>query len=115
MLIGLNFLRQKYTKFTKFKKVLLLVIIYALLLTLFPNDDFTGLIDLEREIKKKNIDEYGNKYVEIITFPRMLFERFYFALITAIGIGYGDVVPNTLPLKILNSIFICLVVYFTVT
>ena len=53
MLIGLHFLREKYTKLTKFKKVLLLVIIYALILTLFPNDDFTGLIDLEREINLK--------------------------------------------------------------
>ena len=114
MLLGLHFLTHKYTKLTRFKKVILLVILYALILTLFPNDDFTGLIDLERELKKKNQDEYGNKYVEIITYPHMLFERFYFALITAIGIGYGDVVPNTLPLKILNSIFICLVVYLTV-
>lgn len=97
----------------KFYKLLLTIIIFSFILMLFPNDEFTGLIDIEKELKgEKSLDkniETNNIHYTIIN----LFDRFYFSLITAIGIGYGDIVPKSTRLKILNALFIMTIVYFT--
>ena len=97
----------------KFYKLLLTIIIFSFILMLFPNDEFTGLIDIEKELKGEkslaNINDTNNIHYTIIN----LFDRFYFSLITAIGIGYGDIVPKSTRLKLLNALFIMTIVYFT--
>jgi hypothetical protein len=83
---------------------------------LFPNNEFTGLIDIEKTLKgEKSLNNSDNDKSPNLQYTIInLFDRFYFSLITAIGIGYGDVVPKSTRLKLLNALFIISIVYFTV-
>jgi hypothetical protein len=111
MILQLEILFGKLGKMEKFYKLMLLVIIFSFILMLFPNSDFTGLNKIEKEVTgtltAEDIDETIHLNIH------NLFDRFYFSLITAVGIGYGDIVPKTFRLRFANAVFIFFVIYLT--
>lgn len=123
MIIQIEYLLLKAKKMSKFYKLLAIILLFSFILMVFPNSDFTGLIDIEKKITDENSDNVisnvnnnvNNNNISTFIYYTIsnLFDRFYFSLITAIGIGYGDIVPKTQRLKLLNSLFIIFVIYFT--
>ena len=122
MIIQIEYLLFKAKKMSKFYKLLVIILLFSVILMAFPNNDFTGLIDIEKKItgensnkliSNSNVINSDNISTSIYYTINNLFDRFYFSLITAIGIGYGDIVPKTQRLKLLNSLFIIVVIYFT--
>jgi hypothetical protein len=103
---------------SKWKRISVLIILYTIVLTVFfDNSDFTGLIDIEKrveEIQKKvgAKDDGTISHYELVTsFLDILIERFTFVVITISSVGYGDVVPKTRRLRLLNSFFILVLIY----
>ena len=122
MIIQIEYLLFKAKKMSKFYKLLVIILIFSFILMAFPNNNFTELIDIEKKItgensnkliSNSNVINSDNISTSIYYTINNLFDRFYFSLITAIGIGYGDIVPKTQRLKLLNSLFIIFVIYFT--
>jgi len=103
---------------SKWKRISVLIILYTIVLTVFfDNSDFTGLIDIEKrveDIQKKvgaKDDEKPSHYELVTSFLDILIERFTFVVITISSVGYGDVVPKTRRLRLLNSFFILVLIY----
>ena len=119
MIIQIEYLLFKAKKMAKFYKVLAIILTFSFILMIFPNNEFTGLLDIEKKITGNNNDNDKTKRASDNISTHLyyainnLFYRFYFSLVTAIGIGYGDIVPKTFRLKLLNSLFIIFVIYFT--
>ena len=114
MYLQAKFLLLQFKKLNKFYKLLTTIVIFSLILMFFPNNEFTGLIDIEKQLKgEKSLNDNNENSYDLHYTIINLFDRFYFSLITAIGIGYGDVVPKSTRLKLLNALFIITIVYFT--
>ena len=115
MIIQIEYLLFKAKKMSKFYKLLVIILIFSFILMAFPNNDFTRLTgeNSNKLISNSNVINSDNISTSIYYTINNLFDRFYFSLITAIGIGYGDIVPKTQRLKLLNSLFIIFVIYFT--
>jgi len=119
MIIQIEYLLFKAKKMAKFYKLLAIILTFSFILMIFPNNEFTGLLDIEKKITGNNNDNDKTKRASDNISTHLyyainnLFDRFYFSLVTAIGIGYGDIVPKTFRLKLLNSLFIIFVIYFT--
>ena len=57
-------------------------------------------------------DDETNSHYELVTsFLDTLIERFTFVVITISSVGYGDVVPKTRRLRLINSFFILVLIY----
>jgi hypothetical protein len=103
-----NFFMKNFTKIVTKKKTLMvmtLILVYSYILTFFPNSEFTGLLTIEDEL-------IGNDTV--LTRPKwseIFFERFYFVLVTTSAVGYGDVIPKSRRLKMINSVYLILIIY----
>jgi hypothetical protein len=117
MIIQIEYLLFKAKKMAKFYKLLAIILTFSFVLMIFPNNEFTGLLDIEKKItgndNDKTVRASDNISTHLYYTINNLFDRFYFSLVTAIGIGYGDIVPKTFRLKLLNSLFIIFVIYFT--
>ena len=104
----LAFFIKNVTKLVTKKKTLVLltlILLYSFLLTFFSNSEFTGLIDIENEVLGKKPTLTPNEWMELF------FERFYFVLVTTSAVGYGDVIPKTRRLKMINSVYILILIY----
>ena len=103
---------------SKWKRISVLIVLYTIILTVFfDNTDFTGLIDIEQKVgkiqKKVGAEDDGTiSHYELVTsFLDTLIERFTFVVITISSVGYGDVVPKTRRLRLINSFFILVLIY----
>ena len=102
---------------SKWKRITILIALYTIVLTVFfDNSDFTGLIDIENKVEKLQKEvEGGDKEpsrLEIVnSLLDTLIERFTFVVITISSVGYGDVVPKSRRLRLVNSFFIILLIY----
>lgn len=103
---------------SKWKRISVLMVFYTIVLTVFfDNSDFTGLIDIEKKVGKiqKKVgaedDETPSHYELVTSFLDTLIERFTFVVITISSVGYGDVVPKTRRLRLINSFFILVLIY----
>lgn len=104
----LAFLMKNITKIITKKKTLMLltlILSYSFLLTFFSNSEFTGLIDRENKVLGKKPTLTKNEWMELF------FERFYFVLVTTSAVGYGDVIPKSRRLKMINSVYILILIY----
>lgn len=103
---------------SKWKRITILIALYTIVLTVFfDNSDFTGLIDLESKVEKLQKEVEGGKdkqpsRLEIVnSLLDTLIERFTFVVITISSVGYGDVVPKSRRLRLVNSFFIIVLIY----
>ena len=71
-----------------------MIICYTLFLTMYNDDDFTGLIEIDKKIG--NIHNKDETLSEEITYTidRVL-DRFSFVLATVSSVGYGDIIPTS--------------------
>lgn len=103
----------KKLKFTnKFIIILGIALIYTLFLMLYDDNDFTGILILEQKLdnikNKKNVRKQ-----KIQGLLNRFSERLSFVLTTISTIGYGDIMPKRRSLRIINSLFILLLLYIT--
>ena len=107
----LRFCMKNITKIVTKKKILLLLVFilsYSLVLTFFPNSVFSGLLTIENELLGNDPTLTTKKWTEIF------FERFYFVLVTTSAVGYGDVIPKTRRLKMINSVYLLTIMYIVI-
>lgn len=107
---------KRMTNFNKkFIIILIIIFIYTLFLTLYDDNDFTGLLKLEEKIDKiqnKN-NENINIEKDITNYLDIFMDRLSFVLVTLSTVGYGDIVPKKKSLRIINSLVIILLIYIT--
>jgi len=104
----LAFLMKHITKIVTKKKtmvLLTLILSYSFLLTFFSNNEFSGLIKIEDELLGRKPELTTNEWMGVF------FERFYFVLVTTSAVGYGDVIPKSRRLKMVNSVYILILIY----
>jgi len=116
-----SFMLRPYLKSfvtSKWKRITVLIALYTILLTVFfDNSDFTGLIELEEKVDKikKDVEGKGKKETTelelVVSLLDVLIERFTFVVITISSVGYGDVVPKSRRLRLVNSFFILVLIY----
>lgn len=106
---------NKLTFNKKFILILIIIFIYTLFLTLYDDNDFTGLIKLEEKIDKMHnqSNEYSNIEKDITNYLDIFLDRLSFVLVTISTVGYGDIVPKRKSLRIINSLVIILLIYIT--
>ena len=100
----------KFNFHSKLKIISIMIICYTLFLTMYKDDDFTGLIALDKKIEKiNNKDETLSEEITY-TLDRVL-DRFSFVLATVSSVGYGDIIPKKRSLRIINSLFILTLIF----
>ena len=102
---------------SKWRKITILIALYTIILTVFFEDsDFTGIIEIGTTVdkihKKMNAQHNESSEIELITtLLDKILERFIFVIVTISSVGYGDVVPKTKNLRIVNTLFIIVLIY----
>lgn len=100
---------------SKWKRLTILIVLYTILLTVFfENEDFTGLIDLSEKVDDISKREEGEKVSHhelVMSLFDKIVDRFNFVVITISSVGYGDVVPKSRRLRLVNAFFIILLIY----
>ncbi len=100
---------------SKWKRLTILIVLYTILLTVFfEDDDFTGLIDLSEKVddiqKREEGEKVSHRQLVMSLFDKIV-DRFNFVVITISSVGYGDVVPKSRRLRLVNAFFIILLIY----
>jgi hypothetical protein len=103
----MNIFTRNVNKIFTHKILLLLALIlsYSFLLTFFPNSEFSGLFNIEDKISGKKPE------LTTLDWSELFFERFYFVLVTTTAVGYGDVIPKSRRLKLINSVYLLIIIY----
>ena len=102
---------------SKWKRITILIILYTIVLTVFFDDsDFTGILAIDNTVNEIKETTEGEKPQPshrqlVASLLDMIIERFTFVVITISSVGYGDVVPKSRRLRLVNSFFILLFVY----
>ena len=106
---------NKLTFNKKFILILIIIFIYTLFLTLYDDNDFSGLLKLEEKIDKihNQNNEIINIEKDITNYLDIFLDRLSFVLVTVSTVGYGDIVPKRKSLRIINSLVIILLIYIT--
>ena len=63
------------------------------------------MIKIEDELLGRKPELTTNEWMGVF------FERFYFVLVTTSAVGYGDVIPKSRRLKMVNSVYILILIY----
>ena len=97
----------KKTDKQKVKGILTLMILFVLILCFCDDEEFGGLLILQKKLENINNPE-KNDFVEEkeINWFEFLFNRIYFVLITVSTTGYGDVIPKSNRLRIMTFVFL---------
>lgn len=108
---------NKLTFNKKFILILIIIFIYTLFLTLYDDNDFTGLLKLEEKIDKihNTNNEITDTDIEkdMTNYLDIFLDRLSFVLVTVSTVGYGDIIPKRRSLRIINSLVIILLIYIT--
>lgn len=106
---------NKLTFNKKFILILIIIFIYTLFLTLYEDNDFTGLLKLEEKIDRMHnqSNELYNIENDIKNYSDIFLDRLSFVLVTVSTVGYGDIIPKRRSLRIINSLVIILLIYIT--
>ena len=119
---------------TKFTYIFLICLIVTIVYSFIPDIEFGGITEFQKLVEKKliNIDTKENfknnkrvlqekeqqdaKFVneEILSNSAFykVFNRFYFSMITSLTIGYGDIYPNSIRVRLI--VIIQLVITFLI-
>ena len=97
----------KNHKYSKIITIFVLILLFTFLFCLCPDNEFDGLISLNKKINKinkiNNPNNHVNKKINIIDY---IFNRFYFVVVSTAMLGYGDICPRTYKTRILTIIYI---------
>ena len=93
----------------KLKAALTLIIIFVIALCFCDDNEFGGLLELTQRIDRINKPEENNEVKEVNSWAEIIFNRIYFVIVTSTTVGYGDVIPKSLRVRILTLVYmICL-------
>jgi len=93
----------------KLKAALTLIIIFVIALCFCDDNEFGGLLELTQRIDRINKPEANNEVKEVNSWAEIIFNRIYFVIVTSTTVGYGDVIPKSLRVRILTLVYmICL-------
>ena len=93
----------------KLKSAFTLIIIFIISLCFCDDNEFGGLLELTQRIDKINKPEENKEEVQVSNWMEILFNRIYFVFVTTTTVGYGDVIPKSLRVRILTLVYmICL-------
>lgn len=90
-----------------------LITLYTLFLVQYEDDDFTGLLKIHENINDLKNNKKESREEKIRSKVDKILDRLSFVLITVSTVGYGDVIPKKRSLRIINSIFIIILIYIT--
>ena len=98
----------------KIRGVLTVMIIFIILLCFCDDDEFGGLLILQKKLEDINLPKKDD-FVEEKPINRyeFIFNRIYFVLITTTTTGYGDIIPKSNRVRILTFIFLSLVFFIS--
>ena len=89
----------------KLKAALTLIIIFVLALCFCDDNEFGGLLELTQRIDRINKPEENKEEKEVSSWTEILFNRIYFVIVTSTTVGYGDVIPKSLRVRILTLVY----------
>ena len=98
MLLLFNLFKKTKTN-SKIYNVLLSVMIFSFILTMFNNDEFRNAADnIDTDLYRQN-PTMKNYFIR-------LFDRLYFVIVTTSTVGFGDTYPKTIITRLLTMIYI---------
>ena len=91
----------------KLKAALTLIIVFFIALCFCSNEEFGGLLELTKRVDRINNPEKEDFEPEKLTNAEFLFNRIYFVIVTSTTVGYGDVIPKSLRVRVLTFVYLC--------
>lgn len=83
-----------------------IVVIFFIALCFCKDDEFGGLLELTKRVDKINNPKKEDFKEEISTIYEILFNRFYFVIVTSTTVGFGDVIPKSKRVRVLTFIYL---------
>ena len=91
----------------KLKAAVTLIIVFFIALCFCNDNEFGGLLELTKRVDRISSPE-AEDFIEEdeISTVEFLFNRFYFVLVTSTTVGYGDVIPKSIRVRILSLVYL---------
>lgn len=103
----------KKTDKQKVKGILTLMIIFVIILCFCDDNEFGGLLVLQKKLENINNPEKQDFIEKNINWAEYIFNRIYFVLITTTTTGYGDVIPKSNRVRLLTFIFLIIIFFLS--